>query len=343
MSNTAGEPGALNAFGDLSRRARRELEESGINPEAARDQLLSTGAIQLPTGSVLTNDLGVNPATGGVAVGSDSGRGDSVSSNTAGLSRRELRAMQERTELVAGPSTGSPLFDASSAPIAERIGAPRFSLPSEPGAPGSLSTGQPATPRPSPDVTSPTGDLGFALSPALTDNAAPVEQVIRHTTTPLDQMMTQQAVAPVAPAGAEPFGLSTQSTGVISTTSHALIIPSPPDPLSGPIISLDQTGEVMLTGQIVLPASLGTTGADSGRLDLSEVDVIDYGSEIAPSQDLAPVRATSAVSATVTRGGAVTSPIKSRDRVPLALTVTATFLAVAVVGLFVTGYLLGVF
>jgi len=327
VSNAAGESSALNAFGDLSRRARRELEESGVNPEEARDQLLATGAIQLPTGSILTNELGVNPATGGVAL--------SGTTNTAGLSRRELRAMQERTEQVASPSTGSPLFDASSESLADRPNAPRFSLPTTPGAPSVV---QPSSP-----ATNLTADLGFGLSPALSDNVAPVEQVIRHTTTPLDQMISQQAVQPTAPTGGEPFGLSTQSTGVISTTSHALIIPSPPDPLSGPIISLDQTGEVMLTGQIVLPASLGSTGADSGRLDLSEVDVIDYGSEIAPSQDLAPVRATAAVSATVTRGGAVTSPIKSRDRVPLALTVTATFLAVAVVGLFVTGYLLGVF
>ena len=252
MSNTAGESGALNAFGDLSRRARRELEESGVNPEDARDQLLATGSIRLPTGSILTNDFGGSAAiAGGVTDGAH---------DTSGLSRRELRALQERTDQVSAPS----------APLTGRTEPARFSLPTAPGAPAA--------------------NLGFGLSPALSDNAAPVEQVIRHTTTPLDQ-----------------------------------------------------TGEVLLTGQIVLPASLGSTGADSGRLDLSEVDVIDYGSEIAPSQDLAPVRATSAVSATVTRGGAVTSPIKSRDRVPLALTVTATFLAVSVVGLFVAGYLLGVF
>jgi hypothetical protein len=167
-----------------------------------------------------------------------------------------------------------------------------------------------------------------------------VEHVVSQSTTPLDQMLNQRAV--VAEKG-DPFALSTQSTGVISTTSHALIMPSPPDPLSGPILTLDQTGEVLMTGQIVLPASMGVTGADSGRMDTPEVDIVDYGTEIAPSQDLAPVRATAAVSATVTRGGAVTSPIKSRDRIPLALSVTATILAVAVVGLFVTGYLLGVF
>lgn len=310
MSNTARESGALNAFGDLSRRARRELEESGVNPEDARDQLLATGSIRLPTGSILTNGAGLMSAPAGGVIDDSAPAG---AHDTSGLSRRELRALQERTGQVATPL---------SQPVG-RTEPARFSLPTAPGAPSS--------------------DLAFGLSPALSDNSVPVENVIRHTTTPLDDMISQQALTPVSQPGAEPFGLSTQSTGVISTTSHALIIPSPPDPLSGPIVSLDQTGEVLLTGQIVLPASIGSTGADSGRLDLSEVDVIDYGSEIAPSQDLAPVRATSAVSATVTRGGAVTSPIKSRDRVPLALTVTATFLAVAVVGLFVAGYLLGVF
>lgn len=282
MSNTAGEQGAHNSFGDLSRRARRELEESGANPDAARDALLSNGAIA-------------------ASLSTDTGQFD-----TAGLSRRELRAMQERTDV--SPGSG-----------------PTFSLPTTPGVPGFVS---PAT------------STAFDISPALADTATPVEQVISQTTSPLDQMLTQRAAASDS---RDPFALSTQSTGVISTTSHALIIPSPPDPLSGPIMTLDQTGEVLLTGQIFLPPSLGVTGADTGRMDTPEVDVVDYGSDIAPSPHLAPVRASAAVSATVTRGGAVTSPIKSRDRVPLALSITATILAVAVVALFVTGYILGVF
>ncbi len=330
MSNTAGESGALNAFGDLSRRARRELEENGLNPDAARDELLSTGAITLPTGGILTSDL-VNPATGGISspVGTDTGQ-----HSTAGLSRRELRAMQERTEVLPGvtSTTGATVIPAPTGSVM-----PTFTLPTMPGAPGSGSgtaSGVVA------------GASNFGISPALSDTATPVEHVISETTTPLDQMLNQQALAAQPVVTTQPsdtFSLSTQSTGVISTTSHALIIPSPPDPLSGPILTLDQTGEILMTGQIVLPASMGTTGADAGRLDMPDVDIVDYGSEVIPSQDLAPVRATSAVSATVTRGGAVTSPIKSRDRVPLALTITATILAVTVVGLFVTGYLLGVF
>ncbi len=317
MSNTAGESGALNSFGDLSRRARRELEESGVNPDSARDELLSTGAITLPTGSVMTSGLG-NPATDGFGspLSTDTGQ-----YSTEGLSRRELRAMQERTDFAPGSGGYSTQPSATVIPGP----APTFSLPSTPGVPG---------------FVSPSAPSGFGLSPALADTSTPVEHVISQTTTPLDQMLNQRAVS--AEQG-DPFALSTQSTGVISTTSHALIMPSPPDPLSGPILTLDQTGEVLMTGQIVLPASMGVTGADSGRMDTPEVDIVDYGTEIAPSQDLAPVRATAAVSATVTRGGAVTSPIKSRDRIPLALSVTATILAVAVVGLFVTGYLLGVF
>lgn len=339
MSNTAGESGALNAFGDLSRRARRELEENGLNPDVARDELLSTGAITLPSGGIFSSDL-VNPATGGFSspVGTDTGQ-----HSTAGLSRRELRAMQERTEVLPGvtSTTGAAVIPAPTGSVM-----PTFTLPTMPGAPGSGSgTAAGAV----------AGASNFGISPALSDTATPVEHVISETTTPLDQMLNQRAVnqqAIAQQAVSEPsvtsqpsdtFSLSTQSTGVISTTSHALIIPSPPDPLSGPILTLDQTGEILMTGQIVLPASMGTTGADAGRLDMPDVDIVDYGSEVIPSQDLAPVRATSAVSATVTRGGAVTSPIKSRDRVPLALTITATILAVTVVGLFVTGYLLGVF
>ena len=317
MSNTAGESGALNSFGDLSRRARRELEESGVNPDAARDALLSTGAITLPTGSILTSGL-VNPATGGFSspMSTDTGQ-----HSTEGLSRRELRAIQERTDVAPGFGGSSSHTSATVMPGPT----PTFSLPTSPGVPQYVASSTPTS---------------FDVSTALADTATPVEHVISQTTTPLDQMLNQRAAAS---ATTDSYSISTQSTGLISTTSHALIIPSPPDPLSGPILTLDQTGEILMTGQIVLPASIGSTGADTGRMDMLEVDVVDYGTEIAPSQDLAPVRATAAVSATVTRGGAVTSPIKSRDRIPLALSVTATVLAVAVVGLFVTGYLLGVF
>ena len=136
---------------------------------------------------------------------------------------------------------------------------------------------------------------------------------------------------------------STHSTGVIPTTGSALILPTLPEHAPGALSSFTHTGEIFLTGSIILPSSIGQYGADVLSLDTSEIDVIADDDEISASQDLAPVRASSAVSAYSTSNTVVTVPSKLRDRLPLALAITAAGLAVVVVALFITGYVLGVF
>jgi len=137
--------------------------------------------------------------------------------------------------------------------------------------------------------------------------------------------------------------MSTQSTGVIPTTGSALILPTLPEHAPGALASFSHTGEIYLTGSITLPSGIGQFGADFLSLDTSEIDIIPEEDEISPSQDLAPIRASSAVSAYSTSNTVVTVPSKFKDRLPLVLAITAAGLAVGVVVLFITGYVLGVF
>lgn len=144
------------------------------------------------------------------------------------------------------------------------------------------------------------------------------------------------------PSASDYEDFSGPSTGSIPTISNALILPTLPED-TGTIIPVVATGEVIVTEQLTLPSSIAQVGAEYGTLDTSELDVIADDEEIAPSQDLAPVRAASAVSSYNANNAVVTVPKRMSDRLPLVLSITAAGLAVAVVALFVTGYILGLF
>ncbi len=133
------------------------------------------------------------------------------------------------------------------------------------------------------------------------------------------------------------------TSGAITTS--ALVLPSlPSDSLTRP---LGSTGEILITGTIDLPRSLGSTGAHPGRYDHSDVDAFleagdreDSGS----NPDSAPVRAIKAVSThTSTRGVMEAKRPKGNSRLPLILGVAATVMAVGVVVLVVCATLFGVF
>lgn len=144
------------------------------------------------------------------------------------------------------------------------------------------------------------------------------------------------------PTSSDYEDFSGPSTGSIPTISNALILPTLPED-TGTIIPVVPTGELIITEQVMLPSSIAQVGAESGTLDTSEIDIIADEEEIAPSQDLAPVRAASAVSSYNSNNAVVTVPKRMNDRLPFILSITAAGLAVAVVALFVTGYILGLF
>jgi hypothetical protein len=126
--------------------------------------------------------------------------------------------------------------------------------------------------------------------------------------------------------------------GNVATTTNALVLPMIParDDFSS---VLNATGEIMVTGTINLPGSVGATGRDSRHYDDPDVDHLfdAYDNEVA-NTDSAPVRAISAVSShTASRGGIETGR-KQSNRTLNVLFVTACVLAVGTVALLVAGF-----
>ena len=131
--------------------------------------------------------------------------------------------------------------------------------------------------------------------------------------------------------------------GNVATTTNALVLPMIPqrDDFSS---VLNATGEIMVTGTINLPGSVGSTGRDSRHYDDPEVDHLfdQFDAEVANTGS-APVRAITAVSShTATRGG-IETPRKQSNRMLNVLLVTACVMAVAVAGLLIAGFVFKIF
>jgi hypothetical protein len=143
---------------------------------------------------------------------------------------------------------------------------------------------------------------------------------------PLDQLMARGIAA-----------------GGMPTTTNALILPSIPQqaPGSGPLTS---TGEVLVTGSIDLPRSLGSTGQHPNTFDSSEMDhLLDQLDETAPTSSVAPVSASKAVSSHASTRGVMTPPKKQAISVPTVLSVTGAVLGVGVLALILGGPVFNIF
>jgi hypothetical protein len=135
---------------------------------------------------------------------------------------------------------------------------------------------------------------------------------------------------------------SAVSTGSV-TTANALILPS--IPATGLATSpLTSTGEVMVTGSIDLPKSLGATGQHPDHFDTSDIDRLFEESDAAPATSgVAPVRASKAVATHTSTRGMITPPKARGNRLPVVLAVTAAFLALGVAALLVAGFVFHAF
>ncbi|PPF85124.1 hypothetical protein C5B96_06675 [Subtercola sp. Z020] len=123
------------------------------------------------------------------------------------------------------------------------------------------------------------------------------------------------------------------SSNSVATTS-ALVLPSVPN--HGDVgTALDETGEVIITGSIDLPMSLGSMGAaPADGLESSELDAyLDPDGDV--GSDVAPVSATRAVSTHGSSSGLIAPPKRSRTNAPVVLAVVAGVLAIGVIGLIV--------
>ncbi|CAN5391450.1 hypothetical protein BH10ACT4_BH10ACT4_09720 [soil metagenome] len=183
-----------------------------------------------------------------------------------------------------------------------------------------------------------------APAPSLAD-AAPrgLAQVDDAYVPPVGHWSTQALIDDDEQVQENTFARDVAATSGAITTS-ALVLPSMPtgEDIMGP---LSGTGEILITGSINLPSSMGSTGVHPARYDHSDVDALLEADDREDSDpESAPVRAIRAIS-TNTASGDVINSMKPRktSRLPLILIVSAAVMAVGVVVLLVAGLIFKIF
>ncbi|UAJ81269.1 hypothetical protein IT072_09965 [Leifsonia sp. ZF2019] len=196
-------------------------------------------------------------------------------------------------------------------------------------------------------AASPFASLGLAPAPGATAGAqtpapaadpAETAQERRPFTPPTGHWSTAADVEDES----EPIISRNVGQSTAATTTNALILPAIPRPdATAPLTS---TGEILVTGSIDLPRGVGATGLNPEHLDSSDIDNLLDGEENEfNTSEVAPVRASRAISTHTSTRGVITPPKKRGNALPTVLIITAGVLAVGVIGLLVAAYWLKVF
>jgi hypothetical protein len=108
--------------------------------------------------------------------------------------------------------------------------------------------------------------------------------------------------------------------------------------------ALDETGEVIITGSIDLPSSMGASGAPAAGIESKDLDaLLEVGETEQSGDDVAPVSASRAVSTGASNNALVAPPKRGRANVPVVLAITAGVLAIGVVGLLLAAFVFRIF
>jgi hypothetical protein len=128
-----------------------------------------------------------------------------------------------------------------------------------------------------------------------------------------------------------------------SSQTSALVLPAVPSSMDMGT-ALDETGEVIITGSIDLPSSMGTSGAPAAGIESKDLDaLLEVGETEQSGDDVAPVSASRAVSTGASNNALVAPPKRGRANVPVVLAITAGVLAIGVVGLLLAAFVFRIF
>lgn len=269
------------------------------------------------------------------------------------LSRRELRQRQAEQEAAAAQATGQYQVQ------------PPAQYPAQPGQYAAQYPAQQTSPPPStftspPPPPAPRGQGTYPGQPTALSNArAEFEALSRggQSAPPPNPTFPPQGLPPqveqtggrVVPAGhwsrqadlddeTQPWeNTITREVGGgnVATTTSALVLPQIPraDPFA---TALNSTGEVLLTGSIDLPRSLGSKGGDSRHYDDPMVDhMFDTQDAEFTGTDSSPVRAVRAVSTHTSGRGVIHANKPHGNRLIVLVFVATAILAVGVVAMLV--------
>jgi hypothetical protein len=131
----------------------------------------------------------------------------------------------------------------------------------------------------------------------------------------------------------------TVGSNTSAITTSALVLPSVPQPDSL-LASLNSTGEILVTGSINLPRSLGSTGAHPDRVDNSDYEDDPFDSQVV-APDSAPVRAVRAVSTNTGTRGVIETKRPQGNRMLTVVIAVAGVLCVGLVGLVIFAFVNG--
>ena len=131
----------------------------------------------------------------------------------------------------------------------------------------------------------------------------------------------------------------TVGSNTSAITTSALVLPSVPQPDSM-LGSLTSTGEILVTGSINLPRSLGSTGAHPDRVDNSDYEEDPFDSQVA-APDSAPVRAIRAISSNTSTRGVIENKKPQGNRLLTIGIIVASVLAVGLLGVLVVALATG--
>ncbi|CAD5996378.1 hypothetical protein [Agreia sp. COWG] len=128
-----------------------------------------------------------------------------------------------------------------------------------------------------------------------------------------------------------------------SSQTSALVLPAVPSSMDMGT-ALDETGEVIITGSIDLPMSMGASGAPAAGIESKDLDsLLDAGESEQVDGDVAPVSASRAVSTGASNNALVAPPKRGRANVPVVLAITAGVLAIGVVGILIAAFVFKIF
>lgn len=249
----------------------------------------------------------------------------------------ELAAAMAEFDALSYARSAPPLVEPTQSRRSLRL-APDASIPIPPPV-------APALPSAPPPAGAPIAAIPPAPAPApVQDPAEPVREVVTAPevyAAPANHWSVQASSEEQYADSVGPHRRNLAASDAITT--NALVLSAFPQtgPLTGPVSG---TGEILLTGSIDLPRSLGLNGLHPGRYDRADIDsVIDATDREDASPDSAPVRAIRAVSTHTSSQGIINAKRPKGNSLPMILSITAGVMAVGVIVLFVAGMIFKIF
>ncbi|MDO4136169.1 hypothetical protein [Clavibacter michiganensis] len=214
-------------------------------------------------------------------------------------------------------------------------------------------------PRPTPSLDATpwvTGSAEPALEPAFGTRASAAEDLPDDRTETPDADSASTVPAPTDSAAPDARAPYTPPTGHWSVqdqvdedqphTGNHFILPTVPH-ANDMQQALNSTGEIIITGSIDLPRSLGSMGTHPDRFDTADMDrILEQGDDHdhAPGgTDSEPVRASRAVSTHTSTRAVVQPPPRKRFTAPVVAAVAAGGVAVIGAGLVIVAFMTNVF